>query len=291
MTRSLALIGALIASSIAVSSACLADQPEPIRFSLEPQRANPAKIHASFRHQGRGDNDNSWSTGFMPSELIGLEVSSFHSPGTRPVHFSVVREAGRLDCAGNGGSDFAAGTCRFSEDPRFTDLLVKTGIGRPTRDQSFGLMAVNARRELIESLAASRYPMPRINDLMALAAVGVDGRYIAEMARAGYRPQTVQKLIEFKALGVTPGWIAGFVRIGYANVPGDGLVQMRALGITPEYIVGFQRIGYRDLPVSTLVQLKALDITPNFVRSVAAAGEPMPPVNKLVELKVFSKRR
>jgi hypothetical protein len=291
MNRSLAFVGAMLAASAAVSSASLSQAMEPIRFSLEPQRSNPARIHASFHHQGRGDDDNRWSTAFMPSELVGLEVSSFHAAGARPIHFSIIREAGRLDCAGNGGGDFAAGTCRFAEDPGFAQLLVRTGIGRPTPDQAFGLMSVNARRELVEAVSAADYPNPRISDLMALAALGVDGRYITDMSRAGYRPPSIQKLIEFKALGITPSWIAGFVGIGYANVPGDGLVQMRALGITPDYIRGYQRIGYPNLPVSTLVQLKALDISPEFVRSVAGAGGPMPPVDKLVEVKMFSKRR
>ena len=290
MNRSLAFIGALLAASLAITSACLAQSLDPIRFTLEPQRNNPGKIHASFHRQGRGDNDNSWSTSLGPSDLMGLGVSSFRDAGSRPIHFAIVREAGRLDCAGNGGGNFAAGSCRFTEDPGFTQLLVRTGIGRPTEEQAFGLMAVNARRELIEAVSAAHYPTPRINDLMALAALGVDGRYIADMSRAGYRPSTIQKLVEFKALGITPQWISGFVRLGYGNLPGDGLVQMRALNITPEYIQGFQRIGYRDLPVNTLVQLKALDITPEFVRSVAGAGEPMPPVNKLVELRMFSRR-
>lgn len=290
MIRPLAFIGALLAASVAVSSACIAQVSEPIGFTLEPQRDNAAKIHASFHHDGRGKNENSWSTGFMPSELIGLEVSSFHAAGTRPIHFTIAREAGRLDCAGSGGGDFARGNCRFAADPAFTQLLVSSGIGRPTYDEAFGLMAVNARRDLIQALSAARYPTPRISDLMALAALRVDGRYIAEMSRAGYRPQTLQKLVEFKALGITPQWIAGFVRLGYANVPGDGLVQIKALGITPEFIQGFERIGYRNLPVSTLVQLKALNITPEFVRSVAGAGAPMPPVNKLVELRMFGRR-
>lgn len=290
MNRTLAFAGALLAASLAVSSACLAQSLGPVRFTLEPQRGNPARIHASFRHQGLRGNDNNWSTSLSPSDLMGLEVSSFRDGGSRPIHFAVVREAGRLDCAGNGGGDFAAGTCRFSEDPTFTQLLVRTGIGRPTDEQAFGLMAVNARRELIEALSVAHYPRARIDDLMPLAALGVDGRYIADMSRVGYRPETLQKLVEFKALGITPQWIAAFVRVGYGNVPGDGLVQMRALGITPDYIQGFQRIGYRELPVSTLVQLKALDITPDFVRSVVGAGEPMPPVNKLVELRMFSRR-
>jgi hypothetical protein len=291
MNRPLAFLCALILAFISVSSACIAAAPSDwVGFTLE-QRANSPKIQVRFRDQSEDTDNSNWSTGLMPSELIGLEVSSFHAPGTRPLHIARIREAGRLDCAGSGGNDLARGTCRFTADPAFTQLLAARGIGRPTRDQAFGLMAVNARRDTINAVAKAGYPTPSINDLMALAALGVDGRYVADMARAGYRPRTIHSLVEFKAMGITPQWIAGFARVGYANVPGDGLVQMRALGITPEFIAGYQRIGYRDLPVDTLVQLKALDITPEFVRSVVRAGEPMPRVNKLVQLKLFGRRR
>lgn len=289
MNRSLALIGALLVALTTVSSTCLAEPGDLIRFSLDKQQAGAGKIHATFRHESRNDHDNSWSGAFTPSELIGLEVSSFRAAGTRPLHFSLVREAGRLDCSGNGGSGFGGGNCRFTASSAFTDLLVARGIGRPTPDQMLGLMAVDAHRELIDAVAEARYPAPRIDDIIALSALGVDGRYITAMSRAGYRPRTLQSLVEFKALGITPEWIGGFVRIGYANLPIDSLAQIRALGITPEYIAGFERIGYRSLPVDTLVELKALDITPQFVRAVASGG-PLPPVSRLAELKMFGRR-
>ena len=53
-------------------------------------------------------------------------------------------------------------------------------------------MAVNARRELIDAVAAAHYPTPTIDDLMALSALDVTGDYISEMARVGYRPRTHQ---------------------------------------------------------------------------------------------------
>ena len=290
MNRPLAFICAVILAMLTVSSACIAQSGDWIRFRLEPERGNPAKIQASFRQDRNGKDHDNWSTGFMPSDLIGLEVSSFHGSGSRPLHFSVIREAGRLDCSGNGGNSYATGNCSFAENPAFAQLLVSRGIGRPTREQSFGLVAVNARRSLIDAVAAARYPTPTINDLMALSALGADGPYITEMARAGYRPDSIHKLIEFKALGITPQWIAGFVRVGYAGVPGDGLVQLKALGITPEWIEGYQRIGYRNLPVSTLVQLKALDITPEFVRATVGQQPTMPSVGQLVQMKMYGKR-
>ncbi len=290
MNRYLALL-VLILATVSVSSACIAQPADWVHFTLEPERGNSAKIHASFRKESRGHGDNDWSTGFAPSELVGLDVPSFRGAGTRPLRFTISREAGHLDCSGNGGSSYASGNCSFTADPRFTQLLISRGIGRPTEEQSFGLMAVNARREVIEAVVAAHYPTPTIDNLMALSALGVDGRYITEMSHSGYRPQTIQKLIEFKALGITPQWIGGFARIGYANLPGDGLVQLRALGVTPDFIEGFRHIGYGDLPVNTLVELKSLDITPEFVRSVAQPGSPVPPTNELVQLKLFGRRR
>jgi hypothetical protein len=290
MNRFLALIGALLFAFISVASACSAAPGQWIHFTLEPRRGGEPEIRASFRNEARGGNNN-WSTDFRWSDLVGLDVAGFRASGTRPLRFSVVREAGRLDCSGHGGESYAAGNCSFAADPGFTDALVRHGIARPTDGQAFGLMAVNARRELIEGIAEAHYPTPSIDNLMALAALGVSRAYIGGMARAGYHPGTLDSLIQFKALDITPEWIAGFARIGYAGVPADELVQLKALDITPEFIAGFDRIGYRHLPVDELVQLKAMNITPEFVQRIAAVDNGLPPVEKLVELKSFDRRR
>jgi hypothetical protein len=235
MNRCLALLLALVFAAVSVSSACVAAPSDWIRFTLQPERGH-GKIHASFRDEGRGPGDNDWSTGFLPSELVGLDVASFRASGARPLRFAIVREAGRLDCAGSGGNSSAAGNCSFTADPGFTQLLVSRGVGRPSREQAFGLMAINARREVIEAVAAARYPTPTIDELMALTALGVTGNYIGGLAHVGYRPRTIHGLVEFKALAITPEWIGGFVRAGYGNLPAGELVQLKALNVTPEFI-------------------------------------------------------
>lgn len=288
MNRVFAIIGALLLAFISVSSACTAAPGAWIHFTLEPQQGGDS-IRATFQNNEGARHENNWSTDFRPAELSGLDLAGFRSAGSRPLRFAVIREAGRLDCSGHGGESYAAGNCSFIADPAFTQLLESRRIGRPTDEQAFGLMAVNARRETIDALAAARYPVPSIDDLMALSALGVSGSYINEIARAGYRPESIEALIQFKALGITPEWIGGFARIGYANLPADELVQLKALDITPDFIAGFDRVGYRHLPVDQLVQLKALNITPEFVQRVAAADASLPPVNKLVELKTFGR--
>ena len=288
MTRCLAFVGALILAFLSVSSACTAAPATWFHFTLEPERGNADEIKATFDRDGAGRHDEHWSTGFRPSDFVGLDLAGFRGAGNRPLRFAVVREAGRLDCSGQGGGSYAAGNCSFTADPAFAELLRSRGIGTPTDKQSFGLMAVNARRSLIDAVAAAHYPTPSIDNLTALSALGVDSGYIGEMARIGYRPPTIDTLIQFKALDITPQWIGEFVRAGYGNLPGDDLVQMKALDITPQYIAGFERIGYRHLPVDQLVELKALDITPEFVQRIAAIDGSNPPVDKLVQLKSFA---
>jgi hypothetical protein len=288
MNRCFAFLLALIFASVTVSSACVAATGEWVHFTLEPQHGGGGKIQATFRDEDGPRYEHNWSTEFVPSELAGLDLASFRASGARPLRFALVREAGRLDCSGNGGESYAAGNCSFAADPGFTQLLISRGIGQPSREQAFALMAVNAHRELIDAIAAARYPTPSIDKVSPLAALGVNGRYIEGMSRAGYRPRSIDNLIEFKALNITPEWIGSFVRVRYGNVPADQLVQLKALNITPDFIIGFERIGYRNLPVNTLVQLKAMDITPEFVRAVQQ-GNALPSPDHLVQLRALGR--
>jgi hypothetical protein len=290
MNRMLALAAALLLAFIGISSTCTAAPGAGIHFTLEPQRGSD-RIQASFRSEQRPGHNNNWSSDFRLSELVGLDAAGFRGTGIRPLRFAVIRDAGRIDCSGNGGGSHASGACSLTPNPAFSQLLESRGIGRPSPEQAFGLIAVDARRSLVDAIAAAHYPTPSIDNLMALSALDVTGDYIGEMARAGYRPRTLDGLVQFKALDVTPQWIAGFARIGYANIPADELVQLKALDISPEFVAGFDRIGYRHLPVDKLVQLKAMDITPEFVRAVAGRGGALPEVGKLMELKAFSGRR
>ena len=290
MNRCLIFLCSLALAMLTVSSACFASSAEWINFTLEP--AGNGQIEARFhKDDERGRNSNNWSSGFPASQLVGLDIAGFHAAGNKPLRFAVVREAGRLDCSGQGGNSMARGNCSFTPDPAFMQLLASRGIGHPTREQAFGLMAINARRELIEQVAAAGYPTPSIDDLMGLTALGVDGRYIRELAGQGYRPSSTQSLIQFKALGITPAWIGGFTRIGYGTVPPNELVQLKALGVTPDFVQGFERAGYGRLPVNTLVQFKALGITPEFARSAMQQTGRKPTVDELVQMHLFGVRR
>ena len=219
MNRFFALVGALLLAFISISSACTAAPAGLFHFTLEADHGND-RIEGSFRSETRPNHHNNWSTGFRPSELVGLDLAGFRGAGSRPLRFSVIRVAGRLDCSGNGGQSYAAGNCSFTRDPAFAELLRTRGIGNPTDEQAFGLMAVNAQRNLIDALAAAQYPTPSINDLTALSALGVDGAYIHNMRLPATAPNRSTRLFSSKrSISLQPGSLAFHVSATQAFPP------------------------------------------------------------------------
>jgi hypothetical protein len=269
------MLAALVVATAAVSPGCAAEG-KSLAFTLEPSERQ-GTIRASFRETAKSN----WSTDFPVADLQGLDFERFRAAGKGPVRFAIVREAGRLDCAGEGGRSRAAGSCTFSFDRRFALMLDSRGIGRPNEHQQIALMAVDARAELVAALGASGYPAPDVDKLIALSAVGVSRAYIAGLANIGYRPDSLDRLVEFRALQIDPEFIRGFGRVGYEKLAAQELVELRALDITPEFIAGFQKIGYRRLPISKLVELKALDVTPELIAAMAKDPDGLPPTEEL----------
>lgn len=284
MSRLIVLFAAFLITTLAVSTTGFAGVADGLAFAIQPSR-DAGQVHVSFSTEGR--NNNRWSSSLPTETLAGLDTARLRSPVSGPVRFAIVREAGRLDCAGNGGNRRAVGACRFTADPSFTAFLAARGIDRPTADQAFSLMAVNARREVVTALVDARYPMPTVNNLIPLVAVGVDRNYIAGLAATGYRLDSLDSLLQFKALGITADFIRGYRQLGYRNLRPGELVQLKALAIDGAFISGFERLGYRNLPVGDLVQLKALSVTPQFVIALRNRGYQNLSVSKLVQLKAL----
>ncbi len=283
MNRLIALVAAVLISTLAVGSACIAMPADNIRFTLKPSSHDAGQVELHLR-SGNDRHNNSMNSTFRAAELAGL------APGWRsagPVQFALVREPGRIDCAGASRGGSAEGACRFTRNPAFSDLLVRSGMDRPSERQAYGLTLAGARRDLLNGLRAARYPMPSVDDYIAMTAVGVTPGYIRELQQAGYRPDESKRLIEFAALKVTPQYLGALARAGYANLPQNEVVQLAALQIDPEFIRGFERVGYRNLPVNKLVELKALNVTPEFVLAVRRGGMTNPSVDQLVKLKAI----
>lgn len=258
MHHSLAICFAMILTTVSIATAGFAADVSTLRF--EVSEAGNDRLQLSLRREIAPNS--SISSSFNVSELAGLDRAALRGRDGTPVTFALVREAGRLDCAGRAEARRARGTCRFAADPSFAAFLVASGVKRPTDREWLDLAVVGARRSLIEALKAGRYTMPTPGTLVGMTALGVSPEYIREMAAHGYRPRQTADFIPLKALDVSPAYIRSLKSVGYDRVPVEQLIQLKALGVTAEFIASYQRRGFRDLSVSRLVQLKALGIRP-----------------------------
>ena len=289
MNRALVFLAASAAAALAVTSACLASSIRPshdfradnIHFTMTaPARGGDVQLSLNL---GRNHN---LSRNFAASELPGLDLGSLRSAGA-PINFALVRQAGRVDCAGNGRAMRAEGDCRFTPDAAFAGLLAGRGIGRPTVEQSYELTMVGLTSDLVDALQAANYPRPTIDQLTELAAVGVDRGFIDELSRRGYRPKSLDDLVEFAALDITPDYIDGMARAGFRGMDADAIVQFKALDITPAYVADLARAGYADLSADEVAELKALDVTPAFIEGFSRIGYASLSADTLVELKAL----
>ena len=277
-------LAAIAASTIAVTATVDAAEPTEFNFRLTDE-GDGASIRADFR---RVDREHSqWNSTFRLADLAGLDQSQLRAAGQAPVQFALVRDAGRLDCAGTGGSGSATGRCRFTANQAFVDYLRTSGITRLSGEDAYAMMAVGVRRDLVSAIRQAAYPAPSAENLIALSALGADREYIGDMSAAGYRPESIERLIEFKALGITPEYIAAMQRIGFGGATGGQLVQFKALGIDANYIESLRRAGYGNLSPSTLVEFKALGITENYIDEVRKAGYGLVEPSKLVQMKAL----
>jgi hypothetical protein len=78
MNRCLALMFACFLTLMTVSSTCIADPSNWIRFTLEPTGGND-RIRASFRDESASNHSNSWSSWAVPG-FAQQESIRFASP-------------------------------------------------------------------------------------------------------------------------------------------------------------------------------------------------------------------
>lgn len=257
MPRPLAFLILFALGLMVINSAGIALPGSDISFTLDVTHDH-TQVRLTLSETGTGKQHRS-SSDYPPSDLRGLNPN-WAAGG--PISFALVRDAGRMDCAGTARTARADGSCRFTADPGFADLLVAHGMARPTRDEAYTMTMVGARRSLLESLVAGHYAMPAIDDYIAMTALGVQPDTLRELAEIGYSRLKADEIIQMAALRIDPPFIRAFERIGYRNLSVEQLVQLRALNVTPTFVQMVQRDNLGHLSVDQLVQLKVVGVRP-----------------------------
>jgi hypothetical protein len=185
-----------------------ADQPDRVQFSMQGSQGE--------------DHFNTSS----PWKLADLQGLDWAATAKHDVSFSVVRDAGTIDCKGFVQERRGAGLFTFQPNPQYVPEMAKLGYSFEGKD------------------------------LLSATIFDVSFEFARAMKSADVRGLDAGKLIAFRIHGVSPEFAGELGHLGYPHAPPDQLIALRIHGVTPEYIEGLRSKGLQNLTLDQLISLR-----------------------------------
>ena len=271
--------------------------------------SEPGKVEFSLieHHSGgTSSHESDWST----SAFVGVD---FSKAGRQDVHFTISRDAGKIECEGFLNNGEGAGMFHFQPDANYAREMQSLGFpideekqfGMAVQDVSldfarqiktehlddldadkliaFRIFKVNAA--FIEEIRAAGLKISDSDKLVAFRIHGVTPQMIRALHQAGYSPDE-DTLIAMRIHGATPEWMAELKKRGYDHVDLEQLIAFRIHGVSPEFIDKLQNLGYRHPDPDELVAMRIHNVTPEYISELRTRGMKDLTIDQLVGMRI-----
>lgn len=271
------------------------DDPGKVEFSLTERREH-----------GTSNNSSDWPISAFP----GLD---FSKPGRQDVHFTIARDAGKIDCEGFLKDGEGAGVFHFEPNADYPREM--KSLGFPIDDEKQFAMTVHdvsldfARQmksenlddldtdkliafrifrvdsTFIHDLRAEGLPARDSDKLVAFRIHGVTPQMVRSLRQAGYSPDE-ETLVAMRIHGATPEWIDQLRQRGYDHVELEKLIAFRIHGVSPEFISKLQDLGYKHPEPEELIAMRIHNVTPEYIADMRARGLRDLSIDQLVNMRI-----
>ena len=250
------------------------------------------------RRTERGGRNNMGQT-YDFSELQGLTREQALAGGA--VRFSLVREAGTIECEGSFQNGRGSGTFRFTSNPGFLSAMKgrgfdfeqaawKTDGARDIEDRLFAAATIGVTTVLADDLLSADFGKLEVEDLFKAAIFKVDSKFMREMKASGFPGLGMEELVKARIFKIDADFVKQATRLGFDKESFESLVKMRIFKVTPEFIAEVRGEGLNNLSVEDLVKMRIFKIDAEFIRRAKAEGVPLE-VEELVHEKIGVRRR
>jgi hypothetical protein len=257
-----------------------------------------AKINLNFERRTEKGSRNQMGQTYDFAELQGLSREQVSNGG--PVRFSLVREAGTIECEGSFKDGKGSGTFRFTGNQSFVSAMKSRRFdfeegstsfnGRHADDRLFAATTLNITTALADDLSSAGFGKLRVDDLFKAAIFKVDSRFMREMKASGFADLGMEELVKARIFKVDADFVREVSQMGFDKEPFESLVKMRIFKVTPEFITEIRNEGLSDLSVEDVVKLRIFKIDSDFIRQAKAEGVPLE-VERLVQRRIGVARR
>jgi hypothetical protein len=258
-----------------------------------------SKIQLNLERRTQRGGRNQMGQSYDFAELQGLSREQALNGG--PVKFSLVREAGRIDCEGTFQNGKGSGTFSFTANPTFISAMKSRGFDFEAdskrrendddyrEDRLFAATTLNVTTALADDLT-SAFGKLDIEDLFKAAIFKVDSQFAREMKASGFENLGMEELVKARIFKIDAAFVRQVSDMGFQKEPFESLVKMQIFKVTPEFIAEVRGEGLTNLQVEELVKLRIFKIDGQFIRDAKADGVPLE-VERLVQRRIGVSRR
>ncbi len=267
-------------------------------WKADVKSENPDKIYLSFERRTEKNNRNQMGSSYKYSDLQGLTREQASSSGA--VKFSLVREAGTIDCEGSFQNGRGTGTFRFTANPNFVSAMKSRGFDfeKPSKynadinDQEnrlFAATTLNVTTALADDLLSANLGKLDVEDLFKAAIFKVDSKFMQEMKASGFPNLDMEDLVRARIFKVDANYVREVREMGFKDADMESLTKLRIFKVTPEFIKEVQAEGLTNLSIEQLVQLRIFNVGGDFIRHAKTNGDPNPTIENLVQMRIMGK--
>jgi hypothetical protein len=244
------------------------DEPGKVEFSLN--------VH---RHGENSNHESDWPMSSFP----GVD---FSKPGRQDVHFTIARDAGKIECEGFLNNGEGAGIFHFQPDANYASEMRKLGFPIDEEKQ-YSMAAMDVSLEFARQMKSENLTDLDTDKLIAFRIFRVDSAFIADLRATGLKISDSDKLVAFRIHGVTPQMINSLHQAGYSPDE-DMLIAMRIHGATPEWMAELKKRGYDHVDLEQLIAFRIHGVSPEFIDKLQSLGYKHPDPDELVAMRIHN---
>lgn len=259
---------------------------------------NADKIYLSFERRSEKGGKNQMGSTYNYSDLQGL--SRELAAGSGAVKFSLVREAGTIECEGSFQNGKGAGTFRFTANPNFVSAMKSRGFDfeKPSKhngsdneqeNRLFAATTLNVTTALANDLLSANLGKLDVEDLFKAAIFKVDSKFMQEMKASGFPNLDMEDLVKARIFKVDANYVREVREMGFKEADMESLTKLRIFKVTPEFIKEVQAEGLANLSIEQLVQLRIFKVDGEFIRQAKTNGSQNLTVENLVQMRIMGK--
>ncbi len=243
---------------------------------------NPGKVEFSLierHHGGQSSHQSDWAA----SLFLGVD---FSKPGRQDVHFTITRDAGKIDCEGFLNNGEGAGLFHFQPDANYPREM--SAIGFPVDDEKqFSMAVMDVTLDFAKQMKDEHLSGLDTEKLIAFRIFGVNSEFIQAIRAEGLKTSDADKLVAFRIHGVTPEMIRSVRQMGYSPDE-DKLIAMRIHGASPEWIAELKQRGYDHVDLDKLIAFRIHGVSPEFIGKVQSLGYAHPDPDELIAMRIHN---